>query len=298
MAPGEQYLPPVESTFALVLRGYDRSQVAQHLRLVAAELRMIAADRDAAVDQAGQLAYQLDSARTETERLKAQLTRMAAPPDTVEGMSERLQWMLRLAQDEVREMQVRAEADAEATRSSAVTEAAELAERNREQAGQLDAEWARAHSEIDSHRADALAEIDRLRAESDERRSALDADSAARRAQADEDFAIALTARRAEAEAEFAVLETRRRAEAARIVDDATADASRVVNEASETARRLVAEARAEVAELRTLRGRISEQLAAARDAFERVAPALAPLPTEDASEPGTRAPVPATPRL
>ena len=44
-------------------------------------------DRDAAVDQSSQLAYRLDAARTDSERLREQLTRMSAPPETVDGIT-------------------------------------------------------------------------------------------------------------------------------------------------------------------------------------------------------------------
>jgi cell division septum initiation protein DivIVA len=279
---GEQYLPRVESTFSIVLRGYDRAQVAEHLRLVNAELRMIAADRDAAVDQASQLAYRLDAARTESEQLREQLTRMSAPPETVDGMSERLQWMLRLAQEEVQEMRAKAEADAEETRADAVAEAAELAERNKQQVAELEADRARAREEIQRNHAAAKAEIQRMHAEAERERAELDAHAEARRGEAEQDFTIALTARRAAAEADFADLEARRRAEAARIIDEATADAGRLVSEADERARRVLAEARERIAELREVRDRITTQLGNTNAALDRALGDLGPLPDEE----------------
>ena len=286
MGSGEQYLPRVESTFAVVLRGYDRSQVAEHLRLVNAELRMIAADRDAAVDQSSQLAYRLDAARTDSERLREQLTRMSAPPETVDGMGERLQWMLRLAQEEVHEMRARAEAEAEAVRAEAEAGAAELDERTRRERTELEAERTAARAEIERELADARTEAERLRAEAEEERVVLDQQAETRRGEAEQDFTIALASRRAAAEADFVDLEARRRAEATRITDEANADAERLVAEAEQRARRVLTEARRRIAELRGVRDRTTAQLGNARAGLDHALAELGPLPDEDSLDP------------
>src|SRR3977135_1233632 len=103
MPAAEDHLPAPGSAFAVSRRGYDPAQVDDYLRHLDAQFRMLAADRDAAVEQNGQLTRQGNSAGAETGKLKGQLRRMSAPPESVEGMSERLQSMLRLAQDEVAE---------------------------------------------------------------------------------------------------------------------------------------------------------------------------------------------------
>src|SRR3954451_901931 len=103
MPAGEDHLPPPGSAFALTRRGYDPAQVDDYLRDLFAHLRMLTADRDAAVEQNGQLTRQVNVAWAETDRLKVQLRRMSTAPDSVEGMSERVQTMLRLAQEEVEE---------------------------------------------------------------------------------------------------------------------------------------------------------------------------------------------------
>src|SRR3978361_349405 len=103
MPSGERDLLPLGTGFDVVRRGYDRGQVAEDLDRVRAEL-LCPADRDAAVAQASELARALDRTRAHVEELRAQIDRLAAPPDSMEGLSERLQRMLRLAQDEAREM--------------------------------------------------------------------------------------------------------------------------------------------------------------------------------------------------
>ena len=163
MASGARSLPSANRMFELVLAGYSPSDVSEHLRVVDAERLRLAADRDAAATQADRLATDLDAAWTETERLQARLTRLAVSPDTIEGIIERLQWMLQVYRDEVSEMQARADtaaeatkaaadAAAEATKAAARKEAGDLADRIKHQAAQLDAENTRAREEIRLHR--------------------------------------------------------------------------------------------------------------------------------------------------
>lgn len=104
MSSDEHELLPLGTGFDVVRRGYDRGQVEEHLDRVEADLRILTADRDAAVAQATELARALDHHRAHVEDLRAQVDRLSAPPDTMEGLSERLQRMLRLAQDETRSM--------------------------------------------------------------------------------------------------------------------------------------------------------------------------------------------------
>ncbi|MEJ2885599.1 DivIVA domain-containing protein [Actinomycetospora aeridis] len=104
MPSDEHELLPLGTGFDVVRRGYDRGQVEEHLDRVEADLRILTADRDAAVAQATELARALDHHRAHVEDLRAQVDRLSAPPDTMEGLSERLQRMLRLAQDETRAM--------------------------------------------------------------------------------------------------------------------------------------------------------------------------------------------------
>src|SRR3954447_26372535 len=101
MSAGEDHLPAPGSAFAITRRGYDSAQVDDYLRDIDAQLRMLAADRDAAVEQNAQLARQVNVAWAETDRLKGQVRRLSQAPESVEGMSERVQSMLKLAQDEV-----------------------------------------------------------------------------------------------------------------------------------------------------------------------------------------------------
>ena len=99
-------LPP--AGFEVVRRGYDQEQVEAHLRRLDAEMRILTTDRDAAVDQSAQLTRELDDSRARAERLRAQVRTLVSPQQSVQGMSERMRSMLRMAEDEVAEMLQRA----------------------------------------------------------------------------------------------------------------------------------------------------------------------------------------------
>ena len=72
-------------------------------------MRILATDRDAAVDQSAQLTRELDDSRARAERLRAQVRTLVSPQQSVQGMSERMRSMLRMAEDEVAEMLQRAD---------------------------------------------------------------------------------------------------------------------------------------------------------------------------------------------
>ena len=107
--PADPVAPPSDGVFAVGRRGYDPHQVDAHLRRLDAEIRILVADRDAAVDQAAQLGRDLEEARLRADRLRTQVRTMAARPSDVQGMSERMRTMLRLAEDEVADMLRRAD---------------------------------------------------------------------------------------------------------------------------------------------------------------------------------------------
>ncbi|MBW0127591.1 hypothetical protein [Pseudonocardia oceani] len=121
--PVDSAEPMPDAGFDVVRRGYDQGQVDMHLRRIDAEISILAADRDAAVDQSTQLGRELEDARARAEKLRAQVRTLAGPPQSVQGMSERMRSMLRLAEDEVSDMLAGAEKDAARRREEAEQEA-------------------------------------------------------------------------------------------------------------------------------------------------------------------------------
>ena len=317
---------PLGAGFDIMKRGYSRTQVEEHLERLDAELRLLAADRDAAASQSADLARQLEIARTEIDDLRSQVDRLMLPPTTLEGLSERLQRMLRLAQDEATETKARAETDAATIRTKAEADANALRRRYDELIADLDKRRANMEAEHRGVLEKAKVEAEAITRKADEDRARLDAEAEQRRGQVDDDFEIAMATRRTEAmralaeqeaisksEAERRMREStqevnRRRHEsiteanarlkeatdeANRRVAEATEEANRRVREATEESNRRISHAAQRVASLRQLRTRIAGQL---RDAttlihdadvlLRNAAPSLDPLADEHEQPP------------
>src|SRR3954453_15040791 len=133
----EPVAPPSDGVFMVGRRGYDPHQVDAHLRRMDAEIRILVADRDAAVDQAAELGRDLDEARLRADRLRTQVRTMAARPSDVQGMSERMRTMLRLAEDEVADMLRRAAGEVAGRLADADRTAEQLAGAARREAAEI-----------------------------------------------------------------------------------------------------------------------------------------------------------------
>jgi cell division septum initiation protein DivIVA len=311
MALGEERdLVPLGAGFDITKRGYSRMQVEEHLEQLDGQLKILAADRNAAAAQAAELTSQLEVARTTIDELNKQVERLAKPPTTMEGLSERLQRMLRLNQDEIDEMKAKAAAEAEHTRAKAAAEADELRGKYERQLKELDERriaMEREHREIvEKAKAEAATIIDAAKAEAE----AAEIAAQARRTQVEEDFEIAMASRRTESMRALAAQEATSKSEAERRVREATEEANRRrheavteatarlqeagdeanrrVREATEEANRRINHAASRVAALRKLRAKVAEQLTGARELvadahayLENATPAFEPLPDE-----------------
>jgi cell division septum initiation protein DivIVA len=194
-------LPPAhdaQHSFDVVLRGYDRNQVAETIERLEADYRIAVADRDAAVGRTADLASQLSGMHGEIESLRRKAAQAQAP--TFENISERIQHMLTLAEEEAHEIRRAAEIDAQAVRQHIAGE--ERAMLERQAAGQAEVErmLAEARQAAEQIMQGAQMRADDLVAKAQERVARLDAESQARRAKAEEDFEINQRARRAEAQ--------------------------------------------------------------------------------------------------
>src|SRR6476661_5616277 len=98
--------------FAIVRRGFDRAQVEERLSKLLAERDSAHTARQNAVAERERISRELDVSRGETraarDRLAGQVAELSTIPSTVDGMSDRLQQMVRVAQDEVNDMRARA----------------------------------------------------------------------------------------------------------------------------------------------------------------------------------------------
>lgn len=323
----ERDLVPLGAGFDIMKRGYSRVQVEEHLERLDAELRLLAADRDAAVSQSGELVKQLENARTELDDLHGQIERLAMPPTTIEGLSERLQRMLRLAQEEAAKTKARAEAEAGHIRAKAEADANVLRQRYEKLIAELDHRRQQMEDEHRDLMDGARTEAENLVGTARDEAARLDSESEQRRNSIEEDFEIAMASRRTESMRALAEQEATSKSDAERRVreateeanlrrheaitestarlQDATDEAHRRVREATEEANRRINHAAARVSALRQLRSRVAEQLVAARDLIAdaqgqlvNAAPALDPLPEEE-HEPAVRStprPSPAVP--
>jgi chromosome segregation ATPase len=319
-------LPP--AGFEVVRRGYDQEQVEAHLRRLDAEMRILTTDRDAAVDQSAQLTRELDDSRARAERLRAQVRTLVSPQQSVQGMSERMRSMLRMAEDEVAEMlqradteasknlhdaeqkaasiveDARAEADAIRMQSKADAEAAEEADTRRR--AELEAAEKAHHERLTADRETFEREIAEARArlaaeqqehaaaaaavdvEAERRRSDAWTESENRRRQVEADFRIAMDQRRKEALTALTAEQLATRTATEEMRERAHAEGRRMVEAAQQEAARIVADAHAAVVRLREQRQRMVAQLAASRADLDALVAALGPLPDEQDSERAT----------
>lgn len=321
MALGEERdLVPLGAGFDITKRGYSRMQVEEHLEQLDSQLKILAADRNAAAAQAAELTAQLELARTTIDDLNKQVERLAQPPTTLEGLSERLQRMLRLTQEECEEMRAKATAEADHIRAKAQAEADELTSKHEARIRELDERRIEMEKEhrgvIDKAQADAAEVVAKAKSEAEAEEIA----AATRRQQVEEDFEIAMASRRTESMRALAEQEATSKSEAERRVreateeanrrrhdavteatarlQEATDEANRRVREATDEANRRINHAAARVAALRKLRTKVAEQLTSARELvadanayLENAVPAFEPLPEEmaDAAEAAAR---------
>src|SRR5262245_23893751 len=199
MALGEERdLVPLGAGFDITKRGYSRVQVEEHLEQLDGQLKLLAADRNSATSQAAELTAQLEVARTTIDDLRGQVDRLSLPPTTMAGLSERLQRMLRLAQEEREEVNAKAKAEADHIKAKAEADAEQLRRKYHDQLAELDRRRTAMEAEhrevIEKAEARALEITSAAEAE----RTRLDAESERRRVAIEEDFEIAMSARRTE----------------------------------------------------------------------------------------------------
>jgi cell division septum initiation protein DivIVA len=118
---------PAQAPFDVVRRGYSPEQVTAHLERLEYDLRITTANRDATNQRLNELGSQLAAAQAEADTLRAQLDRNALEPVSMANLSDRMQRMIRLAEEEAGEIRARAEADADRLRSQLETTLSETA---------------------------------------------------------------------------------------------------------------------------------------------------------------------------
>ncbi len=285
-----------DTEFAVVRRGYDRAQVDEQIDMLSTQLRTAIAARESATAELEVLSRRLEASigdlqaaradsaqrRSETDKLRAQIAELSTIPHTVDGMSERLQQMVRIAQDEVNDMRQRATSSAAHVLALAQAEADELRERSEKERHEFETERRTAQEALRSQLEESRTRLEQLRNESDGQRARLDAELAERRAATDKQFAAEMDERRSAMLAELAAQEAARREDAGRILESAAQQARAQLADAGAESQRVRAEARHDVAvaqreleEMRALQHQVSEQLTAVRALLDWTLPQM-----------------------
>ena len=121
---------PAQIPFDLVRRGFAPDQVTAHLERLEYDLRIATANSDATNQRLSELTAHLSAVQSEADDLRAQLDHLALEPVSMTGLSNRMQRMIRLAEEEAAEIRARANAEADQLRAAvAAATAATAAER-------------------------------------------------------------------------------------------------------------------------------------------------------------------------
>src|SRR5664279_4070527 len=145
---------PAQVPFDLVRRGFAPDQVTAHLERLEYDLRIATANGDATNQRLSEVSAQLQTAQTEVDGLRGQLDNLAREPVSMTGLSNRMQRMIRLAEEEAAEIRARANAEADKVKAAAATvAAATTAEREA-----FDAERERTRRQLADQVRDLLAE--------------------------------------------------------------------------------------------------------------------------------------------
>ncbi|MQA11951.1 MAG: cell division protein DivIVA [Pseudonocardiaceae bacterium] len=274
-------LVPLNPGFDVVWHGFDRAQVFQYIEEVDGNVRLLAADRDAALSQVDELSDALQSARSEISKLHNRVDELCKAPRDEEDLDDRLRRMVRLANAQAGEITARAQAAAE--HSLASTE--ELSNRLRERYTKLLADVDKQREEMQAEHKSVLekarGEVQRLTNEAQQRRDKLDADTEARRKQLTEEFDAYLAEQHAALEKELADRRASSEAEAENRVREAQEEADRYLKEARAAADKREYEANQEVERLQALRREVLEQVRSAQQVLGKSASLLEPLEQE-----------------
>lgn len=239
---------PVNPPFEIVLRGFDRQQVIDHVEALKTRVATIGAERDAALQRAADLSEQFENLRreaveatTQVERLRQEATDAASQVDRLERSpltvaTARIQRMLQMAEDEAAELQISAEQETTSLRESA-------------------------RAEVDALLHETTQRCMRLEAESERLRQAAEAESTARCQQAELDAERHASAAEQRSEHNLA----RRRAETEAWISDyqtrSVAALHLILQLASQRLNSRMAEIESQDSALRNLRAEIADQV-------------------------------------
>jgi cell division septum initiation protein DivIVA len=145
-------VPPSDS-FDVVLRGYERHQVDDHLAHQAATEAQLRSELEALAAREAAAQQELTAVRKELERGRP----------TFDALGERVSQMLGLAETEAEQMRADAARDAAELRERAATEAADVRSDARREAEELGAAARRELTSLKEERVDVLTDVAGMR---------------------------------------------------------------------------------------------------------------------------------------
>jgi cell division septum initiation protein DivIVA len=255
---------PFPPPFEVVLRGFDRQQVIDHVNTLEARVATIGAERDAALHRAAGLNEKVEQLRREAaeatrqvDRLRREVAEAATEVDRLQrspltAATARIQRMLQMAEDEAVELQTTTERETTSLRESARAEADRLL-------------------------TETTQRCERLEAESQRRRQSANSEFAARHQQAEQQAEQDIARRRAETEAWTRDYQTR-----------SVAALHLIMQMAGERLSSRVIKVKRQVTVARTLRSEVTGQLSEVhRLLVEALGVVDQPTPTEQAEHVG-----------
>lgn len=290
--PEDRELVPLKPGFDVVWHGFDRAQVKQYLEDLEDEIKLISADRNAALSQVADLTEQLRAAHARITDLGKQVTELVELPKNPDDLDDRCKRMVQLAHHQAAEITARAQAAATHSWSGAEDAAAKLRTGYEKLLGELDKqrqEVRMQHSQVVDQ---ARTQVLEMTTAATNRRHELDNQAEQRRIQIEDDFEKSMASKRQALAKEIEKQRAESKADAERRVREATEESERRVKdsidrserklrETGEECTRRVADATRQVQDLQTLRKRITEQLTAAHTLMRDASPLLEPLDDE-----------------
>lgn len=143
---------PLRPGFDIQVRGFNRSQVIEHLELLEDQLKIVTVDRNEAVALNSDLRRLCDDLRNHLTDAEQRLQRIESSDTGLPAASQRVQNMLSIAEDEVQTLRDQAKRQAEIIRGTAETEARELIEDAERAARELRAECAELVADLEARR--------------------------------------------------------------------------------------------------------------------------------------------------
>src|ERR1700742_1392186 len=230
----DRELVPLKPGFDVVWHGFDRAQVKQYLEDLEDEIKLISADRNAALSQVADLTEQLRAAHGRITELGKQVTELVELPKNPDDLDDRCKRMVQLAHHQAAEITARAQAADPHSWSEAEAAAGKLRGGYEKQLAELDKQRQEVRAQHSKVVDQARTQVVEMTTVATNRRHELDKQSEQRRLQIEDEFERSMASKRQSLAKEIEQQRAESRAEAERRVREATDQAERRLRDAGE----------------------------------------------------------------